>query len=284
MRVLAAVAVVGIVASACAGRSTSLPGNGAIHYPTGPNDVLLRISLDGGFIGPQILFERIPEFTLTGDGSLIVAGVETAIYPGAALPAIVLRRVSEEGVQAILRAAIAAGLDDDGSYMTMGVSDMPTTTFTLTVNGHTYQTRVYALDAMGGERPARMRPAEWEARRRLTAFLTQLGRLDQWLPAGSLGAERPFESSAAHLLVGPYQPDGQLPQPASAWPLAGSLTTFGDTYPMGGDLRCGTVSGGDWTALRALAGQANELTPWTDGGARFSIVFRPLIPGDPKGC
>ena len=284
MRVLAAVGVVGIVASACAGRSTGLPGTGSIQHPAGTSDVVLRISLDGDFIAPQMLFERIPEFTLTGDGSLIEPGVETAIYPGQALPAIVVRQVSEEGIQAILRAAVDAGLDDDGSYMTMGVSDMPTTSFTLAVNGHTYRTEVYALDATGGQRPDGMRPAEWEARKRLTAFLTRLGRLDQWMPTGSLGAERPFEGSAGRLLVGPYQPDEQLPQRATAWPLVASLMTFGDTYLTGGDLRCGTVSGADWTALRALAGQANQLTPWTDAGARFSIVFRPLIPGDRGGC
>ena len=283
LRNLAAVAAVGFVASACAVRSTGTPGAGSIQHPTGPNGVVLRISLDGGFIGPQVLFARIPELTLTGDGSLIFPGVETAIYPGQALPAISVRQVSEEGVQAIVRAAIDAGLDADGSYMTMGVSDMPTTTFTLAVNGRTYRTQVYALDATDGERTDAMRPAESEARRRLASFVTQLGRVDQWLPAGSLGAERPFEGSAARLLIGPYASQEQLPQHAKAWPLAASLSTFGDRYAMGSGLRCGTVTGDDWTALQALAEQANQLTSWTDGGERYSIVFRPLVPGDPEG-
>ena len=53
------------------------------------------------------------------------------------------------------------------------------------------------------------------------------------------------------------------------------------TEPAG--YRCGTVTGDDWSAVRREASTANQLTPWTDAGNRFSVLFRPLLP-DETGC
>jgi hypothetical protein len=101
------------------------------------------------------------------------------------------------------------------------------------------------------------------------------------LPAGSLGDEGTFHGEAARLFVSEYE-KVDLPQEPTAWPLEGSLSGFGEpSQPE--SYRCGTLSGEDWTAVRGEAGRANELTPWTDGGDRFSILFRPLLP-DESGC
>jgi hypothetical protein len=38
------------------------------------------------------------------------------------------------------------------------------------------------------------------------------------------------------------------------------------------------VEGEDWAKLRRLAESATQLTPWTDAGERYRVVFRPLLP------
>ena len=66
------------------------------------------------------------------------------------------------------------------------------------------------------------------------------------------------------------------------WPLSAGLANFGDPIPPGGT-RCGVVEGEDWDIVRESAAAANQLTPWTDAGDRYSILFRPLLP-DERGC
>ena len=82
----------------------------------------------------------------TATGSSSPPGPQTEIYPGPALPASTQQRLSPEAVQLLIQAAIDAGLDTDRDLQTMMVSDMPTTIFTLTVDGQTHTTNVYALD------------------------------------------------------------------------------------------------------------------------------------------
>jgi hypothetical protein len=122
----------------------------------------------------------------------------------------------------------------------------------------------------------------YRARRRLSELVSRLTGLDAWVPDGSLGPETSFEGNAARLYVGRYRRVDDLPQEPIAWPLGGSLGSFGDGTSLP-DYRCGTVLGDDWSTVRDAAETSNELTPWTDGGERYSIVFRPLLP-DEAGC
>src|SRR5512133_4134975 len=116
------------------------------------------------------------------------------IYPGQALPPLLGRTISEAGIQAIVGAAIDAGLDNDetlGDLGSVGVSDMPTTVFTLSANGETHRVEAYALGMPGDERPEGMSQGTWAARQALSSFVERLGRLPAWLPEGSIGAEAP---------------------------------------------------------------------------------------------
>jgi hypothetical protein len=49
------------------------------------------------------------------------------------------------------------------------------------------------------------------------------------------------------------------------------------------DLGCATVAGAQLAPVLAAAGTANALTPWTSGGKRWIVAFRPLLP-DEKDC
>jgi hypothetical protein len=292
----ATVLSLGLLAGACANASGDSPGDGGTGgtgstgptgstgttTPTGSDPVVLRIEQGGGFVPVQYNLTRMPMLTLYGDGLYISPGPQIEIYPGPALPALAQQRLTPEAVQLLIQAAIDAGLDSDHSYTTMMVSDAPTTTFTLTVDGQTRTTDVYALDFdMDGAKG--MTKDEEQARNDLAAFQAKATDLS-WLPSGSVTDEGMYEPSSLRIFSGPYQPDENLQQSPIAWPLTPGLAEFGDSAENAiGGMRCGTVAADAAATLLPLAEQANQLTPWTSDGERYGLWFRPLLP-DESGC
>lgn len=286
MRLRFALALVSsvVLLSACADPPSGSPrDDGEIDHATGAGDLLVRVAYEGGFVPVDWNLTNLPIFSLYGDGTLIQPGAQIEIYPPPALPAIATRMVDEAGIQAILREAlnatdgVPADLGDMGSVL---VADASTTVITVRTDGVDRTIEVYAL-AEAPERPQGMPEDVYEARKRLSRLVTQLGHLDPWLPAGSLGDETTYQGQAARVFVSEYRKVDDLHQEPMSWP-AGSLARFGEpTEPAG--YRCGTVTGDDWSAVRREASRANQLTPWTDAGTRFSVLFRPLLP-DESGC
>jgi hypothetical protein len=289
LRTLAACAAIALAASACAsgaaGTSSSSASPGGIAHAQGAADLVLQIRTEGGFVAPSTTFVRIPAFSLYGDGSVITGGAQDMIYPGAALPPILTQTVTEEGLQAVLRAAIAAGLEDGEDHTSMGstmIADATTTVFTFRADGVNHTVRVYALSELS-DQPDGMPADEYAARRDLAELERRLLTLSTWLPAGAVGETTPYEAAGSRLFVSEYRPDPELTEPALEWPLDGSLATFGASTGLDGTA-CGVISGSDWAQrLRPLADRANQLTPWTSGDARFAIAFRPLLP-DETAC
>ena len=290
-RIIVALATLSIVATGCAkstisdtgGMVSPTPGSPTgIPHASGAGDLVIQISNEGGFVAPSYTLTVIPQFSLFGDGSVITGGVEPAIYPGAALPSMNVQVVTEEGLQAILQAAIDAGLEDGTDHTDLGstgIADASTTVFTFDADGVTHTVKIYAL-GMTSERPAGMSAEEFHAREALQGFVSKVASLETWLPAGSVGATQPFVGEGARLYVSDYQPDPQLTEPAKAWPLDPPLASFGAATDVMGT-RCGVVSGTDWTdTLLPLAQSANALTPWTSDGTRYAISFRPLMPNE----
>jgi hypothetical protein len=244
--------------------------------------VVLRIEQSGGFVAVQYNLTRMPMLTLYGDGLYVTPGPQIEIYPGPALPALAQQRLTPEAIQLLIQAAIDAGLDADHSYTTMMVSDAPTTTFTLTIDGETHTTDVYALDFdMTGAKG--MAKDEEQARKDLAGFQAKASDLS-WLPSGSVSDEGMYEPTGLRVYSGPYQPDESLHQSPIAWPLTPGLAEFGDAQDNAlGGMRCGAVAADAAATLLPLAEQANQLTPWTSDGERYALWFRPLLP-DESGC
>jgi hypothetical protein len=263
--------------------STGDTGGAGTTHPGGANDLVLRISTEGGFVPIDVLRGQIPGFSLFGDGTVITTGAQIEIYPGPALPSMIATPVSDEGVQVLLQAALDAGLGKDAQHVDLGdmaISDMPTTVFTLVVDGETHVTTVYALGAVS-EQPRGTSDDAWAARQALERFATQVGDLRSWLPEGSVGEDAPYVPSAVRIFVGPYAGDPNLRQEPIAWPLATDLATIGEATDQGE--RCAVLEGADLDAVLPLAERANTLSPWTSGGERYAIAFRPLLP-DESGC
>jgi hypothetical protein len=286
--------VIGLIAASCA-KAPATPGGGGtptVSYPAGANQLILRVALEGGFISPTIIATRLPQFSLYGDGTVITEGAQDMIYPGQALPPILSQKLTADGIQAVLEAAVAAGLaSHHGSLGSMGsveVSDLPTTVFTFNADGVTSTLSVYGLGA-GGVKPPQMKQSESQLRAALAVLTLKLGTLEQWLPQGSISTAVPFAAHGSRVYVSPYRPDQTLTEPAMAWPLAEPLDTWGSSGTMGTALpvpgsRCGVVQGSDWTStLAPLAAKANVLTPWKSAGTSYGLSFRPLLP-DESGC
>jgi hypothetical protein len=278
----AVIAVLAAIAAACANEPGG-SGEGRIDHPVRADQVVLRLSNEGGFVPIEYDLTQFPSFTLFGDGRIVVPGPQIAIYPGPALPAVNQRMVSEDGVQAIIRAALDAGLGngdrDHSDFGSTLIADASTTVFTLSANGQTSRVSVYALMEIP-ERPEGMPDEEFAARVALNDLAQRLTALEPWLPEGSVGSEEPFVADGYRLFVGPYRPAEELPQDRTEWPLTPPLRRGGDDTA-GYD--CRVVTGDDWAALAPLAREANQLTPWISAGEKFSVLFRPLLP-DESGC
>jgi hypothetical protein len=271
-----------VVAVGCAKASG---GTGGVGHPTGSNDLVLRVETAGGFVAPAYALTQIPEFSLYGDGRLVRPGPMMEIYPGPALPNLLVTSVSEDGIQAILRAAGAAGLlGADRRYSMPVVSDAPTTTFTVVTGGVRHVVSAYALGVTAGP-GGQMSDEESRARAALVSFQAKLSSLGSWLPAGSVGPEQPFVPTGLRVFASPGAPAEQpgLREPILHWPLSTSLAALGAPVPISPDLRCGAVTGPDLAALLPFVRRANQLTPWRSGASIYTLTFRPLLP-DESGC
>jgi hypothetical protein len=236
----------------------------------------------GGFVAPETLLRQMPAFSMYGDGMVLTQGAQMEIYPGPALPSVIATNLTTEGMQALLRDALAAGLGTNHSYTTMNISDMPTTMFTLVTNGTTHTTSVYGLGAGGPTQG--MSDDERRARAALERFSTELSDLRGALPAGSVGADHAYTPEGLRVFVQPPpdQQDPMLHQKAVDWPLATPLSRFGKPAAQAPDTRCGTVTGEDLAKLLPLVRSANELTPWRSDGI-YSLQLQVLLP-DGAGC
>ena len=284
-RTIVVLAAVTLASTSCGGigdgGATEGPGQvDRIDHPSGPDEVVLRVGFEGGFVPVEMMLSRLPSWTLYGDGAVIVEGPQIEIYPPPALPNLLVTRLSDDGIQTILEAARDAGLmGGDATYPYPCIADAPTTVFTTTADGGTNVVSAYALDATGP-----CPDVDEEPRAALRDFQMRLGDLTSWLPSGSVGAEEFFTPSGIRLYVTAYQPDPNLDQQGVEWPLSGPLSTFGEPVEgTAGDLRCGVVDGADLDLLLPELEQANTLTPWVSEGEEYRLIARPLLP-DERGC
>jgi hypothetical protein len=286
-RVVRMALVLIVLATACAEET---PGSGdrtgssaRYAHPTDPDDLVLRVEVGGGFVPIEFTQRAVPQFSLMGDGRVILEGPQIEIYPPPALPALVELHISEKAIQQVLAAADEAGVEStDRSFDLDTIADATTTTFTSVVDGRENRVSAYALGY--AEDDPSLSAADRDARRKLVGFQQMLFDLRSWLPGGSVSGESPYLFDALRLYATPYEksPDPELKQRPQRWPLPGPLSSFGQRTEFS-DARCGVLSGEDARAIASLLEGANTETPWVSEGSRFSITPRPLLP-DEEGC
>ncbi len=257
---------------------------GSIPHPTGAADVVLRVSAGGGLPFPEIgaNYTRQPEFTMYGDGRIIVLGPYTEQYPLGMLPNLQTTVVSEKVIQNILAAAREAKLFqknvDYGSPESP--TDQDTTTIVINAGGATYTSAIYALglDRSDGLWVSAQQQLDRDG---IEAFRVKLS------DPGNFGAPQPtweaygFTVLAVFSAVVPPDTDtsptdyrtNYLP-----WPLADLATSGSPTDARG--LRKTVIAGDALAVLNAKLSKANQLTRWQSGGANYNIWLRPLLPDE----
>lgn len=286
----AVIALLVVILSACGDRSqdggsTDSDGESdVVGHPEGPDELVLRVTVGGGFVPVEFNLTELPTFSMYGDGSIITPGPQIAIYPAPALPNLQQRQITEEGIQTILAEALDAGLEGpDRSLANHRIADAPTTDFTVVTDTGTHTTSAYALGT--GTGPQEGPEDDRQARNHLRQFQQMITSLEQALPAGEISEERPFEPTRLRLFVKEGTPEPSEPgleQPELEWPLDGGLAEFGEPHASV-DYRCGVVAGEEVQRLLDVARRANQLTPWVSEGRSYGVLFRPLLP-DERGC
>lgn len=285
LHLVGAVAVLAVVAAACGSAPVSSPGAGS-GGDRDANSAILRMSTEGGFLPREYALKQFPEFSLMGDGRVFTLGAQIEIYPPPAMLPLLMRTVTAPGIAKIVEEAKAAGLDGpDKEYRYDLVADAGTTVFTyVDDDGKTHRISAYALgfESEGGDDPPGQTAEDKEARAKLAKVRDKLSDLTSWLPAGSVGEDKPVDPTALRIFARAYETNPDEPsQPAKDWPLSSKLAAFGDAF--GDQYRCGTVDGADLDKLLPQLKQSNTRTPWTSDGKRFELIVRPLLP-DETGC
>ncbi|MGH2407841.1 MAG: hypothetical protein ACRDF7_07190 [Candidatus Limnocylindrales bacterium] len=239
---------------------------------------MLRITSEGGFIGPSATLAVLPIVVVYDDGRIFTPGAVDAVYPGPLLPTLAVRNVGPAGARAIAAAIHAAGLDVAGSGGGGVAADTGTTVFAVVVAGQTVTTRI--ANSGGGPGPPGGNPGSAPA---LDLLARLIDTSETW---GSPAApETAFAPTAYRIFVAPGAPaaDPSVTQAPRAWPLAGTLDSFGIlAQPDRGitGLRVGVVSGPDAAIVGPFLASATMLTPVMSGGRAYTLYVRPLLPDE----
>ncbi len=272
---------------------SSGPGGstGPIAHPSG-DDVILRVEFGGGMIRDFHL-TNFPPFTLLGDGRVIVPGAQIDLFPGPALPAVNVRKLTEDGIQAVLKELARTGLFGTSVELRAAqnfVADAGDTIFTLHADGKDVTITVYGLGTFDapGDYPG-VSADEMAANRALSRLNQQLGNLDAmvaasaWVDAGW----HPYEPEALRLLVRNADADppdeNGIGNALIDWPVDSDPTTFGDATS-DGERRCGVVSGQEAEGWYTALSDANQLTRFVKGDHKYEVTVRFQLPDEPPEC
>ena len=240
-----------------------------IAHPVGPDDVVLKLSYEGGFVAAGYAFVNTPALLVSGDGRAFTQGAVPAIFPGPLLPTILVRRITEAGMQSLLGILQAAGLiAPPPQYPDRhNVADAADTVLTIDAGAGRFVHSAYALG---------MGDSETGARKTLLDVATALGDLDTAVGAANLEPDEAFVATTYRLqarAIDPSELTGQDPAPTVVdWPADAAVSLADATT-------CARV---DAVAVGSLFIDAKQNTYFKQGDVVYQLAVAGVLPGDPE--
>jgi hypothetical protein len=272
-----------LLTAACgqaSGGGAGTGGSGSRSF--GADEVVLGVRYTGGFVEPASLAVQLPIVRVYGDGRVITEGSVPYIYPGQALPNLQVQRISTGDVNRLVAKAVAAGVGHTGDLGRPQIADAASTQFMVLTDAGTSVTEVYALSEADADQ-AGLDAAQRGGRAKLRDLLATLTDLPKTLGAGAVSESKPYTPTGLVAVASRWtDPGDNMPptRPELAWP--GPLLP-GEPVGTGPDLGCVAMDGEQAAQVLAAARGATTITPWTSGGSRWTVRFRPLLP-DETGC
>ena len=261
---LGTVAAAAVILAACG--SGSSRGSGPPRAPTGADDLVLRVSLTGGFVHPAPS-NAYPDATLYGDGRVITRGPSTAQYPGPALANLVEFRLDEAGIRHVLRSAADAGVLDrhPPDFGRVVAADVPSTVVTARLDGEQHRVSVFGL-GLDPKYRTDLSDEQRANRERLRNLVDEVGDSSALHRFVQPGTERRYEPAAVAVFVSPAETTDGASHP---WPLPDFAATD-----------CAFYERADAATVLAAARSANDGDAWEAAGATYTVAFRPLLPDE----
>ena len=218
--------------------------------------VVLSISVAGGFVPYEYAYGTIPELVVYADGTAITPLVGGAAGP--VLPRLRIVHLTPAQLASLIAKARRAGLlAGPIAYPMPQVTDLPTTTVTIVVNGHLHTHAAYALGF-----PEK---SEHGVRKTLLRFVSATRSFV--LAQGTV--ERP-RALPARVRLHATTSQGGAAGTVTPWAVDGlRLAAIGE---------CAVTSSP--RVIRALA-QLRRGARYREHGTTYELTMRALLPGDP---
>jgi hypothetical protein len=280
-----------LLLTACVGVPAEPSGGGPVVHPGG-TAVVARVEYTGGLVPYEAIFTSLPHFTLAGDGRVILQGPASDQFPGPALPNLQVRRLTEGGIQSVIRRMTETGLFGESQSFTAAsqfVADAQSTVFTLRADSREAIVDVYGLGTMAdaSQVPEGVPPSEVAAHQSLAELEADLVDLESWIPADEWADAEwlPYEPTAFRLLVSNIDDQPLLPEEGEPvpWPGRTPPDEIGEESPLQG-VRCGLVMGDEAATWYEALSQATQLTKWSHDGHVYRVTPRPLLPDEVLDC
>ena len=256
--------------------TTTVPAASGFAYPTGADDVVFKLSYEGGFMMQGAAFIFPPGLLVSGDGRLFVPGAQIEIYPGPLLSPVMVRTITPAGIDKLLQLANDAGLlaTPPDYAAEINVTDVGNTVVQIGAKGETFVHSAFALgldiDAAGNQVDG-LTPQ----RAKLKKFVDLLSDYEKVVGSENLGPEAPFEPTAYRFQAYTVEPDvlaGQEPAPTIVeWPASTGVKLVDA-------MQCARL---DAAAAGTIFADAKQNTYFTDGGVTYSLAVGRVLPGDP---
>ena len=262
--------------------SPPVPPQSPSAKPVDPDQVVFRVTWEGGFVTPESLLARLPIIVVYADGRVITQGPQIDIYPGPMLPNLQEHTLSADALARLVQLARDKDLLQTVHYPFPGVADVPDTVLEINLDGKSY--RVERDRAR-----FRWRRVERGRRHRGPSRSSGLHRRADRCPGGRF--RRPGAPVHVHGRSGSTRARPSWFRTASSPASSHRSTGRWRTWPRPAcpvansplDIRCQIIDGDDLAKVLPLLETANSLSTFRSEGELYSFTVRPLLPGE-AGC